>query len=445
MKNISIWNSILETVSKTLNNGDINKWLKPLELTEIRGDTVTLSAPNKFFKEWVEDNYTDILKKALSENCLNAEHIVITVRNTVHTPKPTIEPIYTPDEPREDLFGMPLDKSMTFSSFVSGTSNTFAYSACMAAAKGFNDLYNPLYIYGDVGLGKTHLMQAVGNELKEKFPKLKIIYTTGEAYLNEVVQALRQNRSEDVKAKYNNADVLLFDDVQVLSGREKTAEEFFFTFNLLHAKKKRIILTSNAAPNEIPNLEKRLSTRFSQGLMVDIQPPSVEEREAIIFKRFEMFGAKARPDAVRFLAENIKTRSTRDIIGVITTLYTKATFEQQEITVEYATSVVKKYLAKRDKVVSPDDILAITSEYFQLKPVDLKSSARTNSISYPRNIAMYMLRQKTSLSLNEIGAYFNRDHSTVLAAIKKISTLIENDEELKGIVSHLSDSMKMDK
>lgn len=444
MKNVSIWNSILLNVAKNINHADVEKWLKPLELSEVRGNAVTICAPNRFFKEWVEDKYLDVIKNALKENCFNAEKIIITVKNAVPAPRLTADLTPRTDNTPEDLFSMPLDKYMTFSSFVSGASNTFAYSACVAAAKGFSDLYNPLYIYGDVGLGKTHLMQATGNELKEKFPKLRIIYTTGEAYLNEVVQALRQNRSEEVKAKYNKADVLLFDDVQVLSGREKTAEEFFFTFNLLHAKKKRIILTSNAAPNEIPNLEKRLSTRFSQGLMVDIQPPSIEEREAIIFKRFEMFGADVKPDAVRFLAENIKTRSTRDIIGVITTLYTKAEFEQQEITVEYAQSVVKQYLASRDKIISPDEIISITASYFQLKPIDLKSTTKASSITYPRSIAMYLLRQKTSLSLNEIGAYFNRDHSTVLAAIRKITKLLENDEEVKGTVAHLADMMKMD-
>ncbi len=448
MKNASIWNGILASASKNLDPAEIEKWLRPLELSELRGDVVTISAPNRFFKTWVEDKYIGVLKEALKDNLFKADDIKIIVKNAVPASKPVHQPSApAAKEESKDVYGMPLDKMMTFENFVTGASNSFAYSACVAAAKGFNTLYNPLYIYGDVGLGKTHLMQAVGNELKENFPKLKIIYTTGETFMNEFITALRQKKQEDFKAKYQDADVLLFDDIQALAGetRQKTSEEFFFTFSFLYANQKRIILTSNAAPNEIPDLDKRLTSRFSAGLMVDVQPPSVEEREAIIFKRFEMLRTEVKPDVVRFLAENVKSRNVRPIIGVITTLHTMAELQQTEITVEFAQSVVKTYLSKRDKVLSPDEIILITASYFHLKPIDLKSKTRANSIAYPRSVAMYLLRQKTSLSLNDIGSLFGRDHSTVMAAVKKITLRLETDEELKGTVADLSKQMKMNK
>ena len=446
MKNVAIWNEILSSASKNLDPAEIEKWLRPLELSELRGDVITLSAPNKFFKAWVEDKYIGILKEAMKDNMLNAEDIKIIVKNDVSSAKPADVPLVpAAHKDKKNDYCLSLDKTMTFENFVAGTSNSFAYSACVAAAKGgFNSLYNPLYIYGDVGLGKTHLMQAVGNELLEKFPKLTIIYTTGENFVNEFVAAMRQDTEvTDFKAKYQNADVLLFDDVQMLAGKEKTAEEFFFNFSYLHAKERRIIITSNAAPNKVSGLDKRLLSRFSAGLMIDVQYPSAEEREAIIYKRFEMLHVVVKPDVVRFLAENVKERSVRPIVGIITTLHTMAELNKQEITIEFAQSVLKDYLIKRDKILSPDEIVLITASYFHLKPTDFKSKTRAASIAYPRSVAMYLLRQMTNLSLHEVGDLFGRDHSTVNAACKKITSQLETDAELKGTVERLLAQFKM--
>ena len=446
MKNVAIWNEILSSASKNLDPAEIEKWLRPLELSELRGDVITLSAPNKFFKAWVEDKYIGILKEAMKDNMLNAEDIKIIVKNDAPSAKPAadVPVISAVNKDKKNDYCLSLDKTMTFENFVVGTSNRFAYSACVAAAKGsFNSLYNPLYIYGDVGLGKTHLMQAAGNEMLEKFPKLTVIYTTGEVFCNEFVTALRNKTIEEFKAKYQNADVLLFDDVQMLAGKEVTAEQFFYNFSYLHAKEKRIIITSNAAPSEVSGLDKRLSSRFSAGFMIDVQYPSTEEREAIIYKRFEMLHAEVKPEVVRFLAENVKERSVRPIVGIITTLHTMAELNKQEITIEFAQSVLKNYLIKRDKILSPDEIVLMTASYFHLKPTDFKSKTRAASIAYPRSVAMYLLRQMTNLSLNEVGDLFGRDHSTVNAACKKIASQLETDAELKGTIERLLAQFKM--
>lgn len=452
MKYASIWNDVLENLENFVSVDDIKKWLRPLEIASIVKNNIIITAPNKFYKDWVEDKYFSQLEEAFKKNFINGS-IDIVVKNSQTMQKvqqPAQQVVETVEDnslhQEEVTYGMPLDKMMRLDNFVVGVSNDFAYSTCVSISKNIsNPLHNPLYIYGDVGLGKTHLMQAVGNELKEKYPKLNILYTTGETFTNDYVNAIQRNKQKEFENVYNNADILLFDDVQILSGKQRTMETFFTNFNFLQAKQKRIILTSNVLPSELPTMDKRLTSRFSSGLLVDIQPPSIEERQAIILQRVELLGKKFSKDVARFLAENIKTNSTRQLIGIITTLCIKSDYDSKnEISIEYASETLKNFLVKRDKILSPDEILDIVSSFFTLKPVDLKANTRANNIAYPRSIAMYILREKTNLSLNEIGVYFNRNHSTVVSAIKKISSEIETDEELKGTIELINNRIKME-
>lgn len=446
MKNSSVWDSVLASLSKDIPQNQINKWLKPLAIEEMRNNLFIIAAPNKFFKTWAEDNYSQAIKKALKEEySIEPEIEIIVTGQTDKKEAAPHEPQALIAEDDRDFFSLPLDNKLTFENFVSGHSNRYAYSACVAVAKGLENIYNPLYIYGDIGLGKTHLMQAVGNELRKNFPKLKILYTTGESYLNDYVNSLRVNKQEEFKKKYASLDVLLFDDVQsiVRGPKNKTQEEFFFMFNMLYATNKRIILTSNTRPSEITDLDKRLSNRFASGLMVDVQSPSVDEKIAILLKHLEIMQAEMSTEVVHFLAENLNTVSVRDMIGCIRRLTTLANFQNADITIDFACDILKDFLMTRDGVLSPEKIIETVTDFFHLKPVDLKSKKRSKNIVYPRSIAMYLLREKTKLSLSEVGNIFDRDHSTVLTAINKISEQEKTDPELQGTLGTLRQKMKI--
>lgn len=446
MKNSSVWDSILIALAKEIPQNQINKWLKPLKVKEVRNNIFILSAPNKFFQTWAEDNYLENIKKVLKEEyAIEPEIKIVTEAESVAEEKTVASAQTLIIEDEKDFFSLPLDNKLTFENFVSGHSNRYAYSACVAVAKGLENIYNPLYIYGDIGLGKTHLMQAAGNELRKNFPKLKILYTTGEAYLNDYVNSLRVNKQEEFKKKYASLDVLLFDDVQsiVRGPKNKTQEEFFFMFNILYATNKRIILTSNTRPSEITDLDKRLSNRFASGLMVDVQSPSVDEKIAILLKHLEIMQVEMNIEVVHFLAENLNTVSVRDMIGCIRRLTTLANFQNAEINIDFASDILKDFLINRDGVLSTDKIIETITNFFHLKPVDLRSKKRSKNIVYPRSIAMYLLREKTKLSLSEVGSLFDRDHSTVLTAINKISEQEKTDPELQGTLETLRQKMKI--
>lgn len=446
MKNASVWDSILASVSKDIPQNQVDKWLKPLSIEEMRNNIFILAAPNKFFKTWAEDNYVTAIRKVLKDEYAIEPEIKIVVINEKHAEvKNSPEPDYLIRDDDKDFFSLPLDNKLTFENFVSGYSNRYAYSACIAVGKGLENIHNPLYIYGDIGLGKTHLMQAVGNELRKNFPKLKILYTSGEAYLNDYVNSLRINKQEDFKRKYASLDVLLFDDVQAIvrGPKNRTQEEFFFMFNMLYATNKRIILTSNTRPTEIIDLDPRLSNRFASGLMVDVQSPSVDEKIAILLKHLEIMQTQMNTEVVHFLAENLNTVSVRDMIGCLRRLTTLASFHNADITIDFANSILKDFLITRDRVLSPEKIVETITDFFHLKPVDLRSKKRSKNIVYPRSIAMYLLREKTKLSLSEVGSIFDRDHSTVLTAINKISEAEKTDPELKGTLETLRQKMKI--
>lgn len=446
MQNAVKWDAILALLSKEIPANQIDKWLKPLQLDEALNNIFIFIAPNKFFKTWAEDNYIAVIKKVLKEAYgIEPEIKIIVVSENSFEVKNTPEAInYTRDDER-DFFSMPLDNKLSFENFVSGDSNRLAYSACLAAAKGLETIYYPLYIYGEIGLGKTHLMQAVGNELRKNFPKLKILYTTGEAYLNDFVNSLRINKQDEFKRKYANVDVLLFDDVQALvrGAKNRTQEEFFFTFNMLHATNKRIILTSNTRPSDITDLDPRLSSRFASGIMVDVASPSVDEKIAILLKHLEIMQTEMNVEIVHYLAQNLNTASVREMIGCLRRLTTLASFHNNEITIEFVTHILKDFLITRDRVLSPDKIVETITDFFHLKPVDLRSKKRSQNIVYPRSIAMFLIREKTKLSLSEVGAIFDRDHSTVLTAINKISEAEQTDTELRGTLETLRQKMKL--
>ena len=442
------WETILTALSKEIPQDLISKWIKPLSLKDIHKNIFILNAPNKFVKAWVEDNYVQTIKKVFKEEFSIKSEIEIEIIVEGDAKKETFtayEPQTETIEDDRDFFSLPLDNLYTFENFVPGHSNNFAYSACMAVASGFKSEYNPLYIYGDIGLGKTHLLQAVGHQLHKNFPKLKILCIQGDLYLQDFTSSLRyEHKLEEFKRKYASIDVLLCDDVQSIAKGPKTQEEFTYLFNKLFATKKHIIITSNTKPSEIANLDKRLSSRFSSGLMVAVQSPSVDEKIAILLKHLEIRRVEMDIDVVHFLANNLNTASVREMLGCLTHLTTSAELSGTDITIDFTTDKLKEFLIVRDKTLSPEKIMSIITDFFHLKPVDLRSKKRSKNIVYPRSIAMFLLREKTQLSLAEVGFLFDRDHSTVLTAVNKISEQEKTDPELQGTLETLRRKMKLD-
>ena len=429
MNKSKFWMDILKEANTYFTEQIIETWLKPLKISEIDGQKVILIAPNKFYKIWIEQNYLTILEKILAEKFSISSNITIDYDNT-HTINQRIEnkdPVQEVNKLK--CYKSNLNKQYIFDNFVVGNSNQFAYTACLSVAEGNFHTYNPLYIYGGVGLGKTHLLHAVGNKILDKLPKLKILYIPSEQFTNEMIKSLRMNKMDDFREKYRTIDILLFDDAQFLSGKERTTEEFFYTFNTLYDSQKQIIITCDKSPSELSSMEERITSRFSWGLIADIQPPSVEEKTAILLKIAEIRDIYIGNDIALYLSENIKSYNNRELIGALIRLSAYAKFKNKNIDIKLIHECLEDYLISKDKIITADDII---------KVYNLKSRKRTKSISFPRNIAIYLLREKLNISLQEIGEIFGgRDHATILYSIKVIANKIKSDQEIKEVINTL--------
>lgn len=437
MDNQRIWQEVINGIKGKISEQEIGTWLKPLDILELRGDVITLSAPNKFVKKWVEDKYLHLLKQTFNDYVsIEASEITISLNKGIESQKAEKPaPSLASPMPMPTMSANNLNKDYTFDSFVEGNSNQFSHAAAQAVADGNFNIYNPLFIYGGVGLGKTHIMHAVGNKILENFPKLNVMYISSENWTNEMIQALRLKKMEEFKAKYRSIDVLLFDDVQFIAGKQRTTEEFFHTFNSLYDMQKQIILTSDKTPDEMPDMEERLTSRFAWGLIADIQPPSVEEKTAILMKRAEKLKVDLPDDIALFIAENIRSENIRELLGALTRLTAYASFNDEPLSIALAESTLDRFLKKQRTILTSDTIVDTISTFFNIKTNDLKSKKRSKSISYPRQIAMYILKEKLNISLKEIGDIFGgRDHSTVLHSIKTVEQKLESDPEMKETI-----------
>ncbi len=441
------WDTILSDIKGKIQDAEFFKWIKDLKILSFESNVITLQADNKFIKNWVEDKYLNKLKSALKEFYHLECDIKITLKGAKQPKKEVQENIVSEvvkNNDNYDSYSIPLNKDYTFDTFVAGKSNSFAHSACLSAAKGFDKLNNPIYIYGDVGLGKTHLMHAVGNYIRLNFPKKKILCITGEHFRDEFVSSLTKKRMTEFKEKYCSLDVLLFDDVQIISRNHATTEEFFFLFSKLHSNEKQIILTSNSSPDESLNMDKRLKSRFSGGLIAHIGTPSVEEKVAILKSFSSQYGIFMTDEIIYYLAENIKSDSTRDLLGAAKTAFVQSKFHNVELTIDFLQNHIASMLVKRDKTLTPQNIIDIISEYFNIKLVDLKSPSRSQNIVIPRNLAIYLIYKNTPSSLKGIGDIFNRDHSTIKNSISKIEKDISNNNAyIVNTLNELSNKMKM--
>jgi chromosomal replication initiator protein len=443
MSLIKVWESAQGSIKSQVGESSYETWLANLNPKEKSPDTLLLETPDEFFKNWIIDHYLSVIKKAVGQAAkadVAIEFDVTAARAAAASPnqKPSAssKEIVTPRPSSGEI-----NPRFSFNNFVVGPSNRFAYAASLAVAESPAKAYNPLFIYGPVGLGKTHLMQAITGYIQKHHPNLKHCYLSSENFTNELINAIRHKSTIQFRQKYRNIDVLLIDDIHFIAGKESTQEEFFHTFNTLHDNRKQIIICSDRPPKEIANLEERLISRFAWGLITDIQPPDFETRVAILKKKLELESAKVPDEVVYFIAEQIKT-NIRELEGALIRVVAYSLLEDQPLSLAMAKNVLKDMVKETVKIISIEMIQKTVSEFFNLNIMDLKTSRRSQHIVMPRQIAMYLTRKLTRHSLPEIGnAFGGKDHTTVMHSCKKIEQEMHTNAELRKIVDQLTTSL----
>jgi chromosomal replication initiator protein len=455
---MSVWAKAQEILKKELNSDQTyGIWFRPIKCRSISSDTITLEVPNKFFKTWLVDRYMNVLASAVERahgSGLKIDFALGEDEPGDAAQEGKREPEKRPGKKEAKGFWpfsrqasdqakeIGLDDRYTFDSFVVGPSNRFAHAASLAVADSPAKAYNPLFIYGGTGLGKTHLMHAIGQRALQRNPKSKVLYISSEDFTNQLIGAIQNRSTLKFREKYRNVDVLLIDDVHFIAGKDSTQEEFFHTFNALYDAHKQIVVTSDRPPKEIQKLEERLVSRFLYGLVTDIQPPDFETRIAILKKKSEKETVALPEDVFYFLAEKIKT-NIRELEGALMRVVASAKLVGKEVTVELAKELLKDMIIEGEKKISIDLIQRKVSEYFDIKLSDMRAKKRSKAIAYPRQIAMYLTRQLTDYSLPEIGDQFGgRDHTTVIHACDKIELDLKSKEGLRSLVDRLIGSIK---
>ncbi|MBB5150451.1 MULTISPECIES: chromosomal replication initiator protein DnaA [Ureibacillus] len=429
-----LWNKVLARVEQQISKPSFETWLKSTKLLSYKGTNVTIAAPNSFAREWLENHYVHLIAGILSELTGEDLYIKFVVQKDQDNedfdiPAPVIQTKTA--EPSEGPHSM-LNPKYTFDTFVIGSGNRFAHAASLAVAEAPAKAYNPFFIYGGVGLGKTHLMHAIGHYVLEHNPNAKVVYLSSEKFTNEFINSIRDNKAEEFRNKYRNVDVLLIDDIQFLAGKESTQEEFFHTFNTLHTESKQIVISSDRPPKEIPTLEDRLRSRFEWGLITDITPPDLETRIAILRKKAKADGLDIPNEVMHYIANQIDT-NIRELEGALIRVVAYSSLVNQDITVELAQEALKDIMPNsKPKSVTIQDIQKVVGEHYNIRLEDFSSKKRTKSIAFPRQVAMYLSRELTDFSLPKIGEEFGgRDHTTVIHAHEKIEKMLKEDQQLQ--------------
>ncbi|MDO4939612.1 MAG: chromosomal replication initiator protein DnaA [Lachnospiraceae bacterium] len=445
------WTAIQNYIKDEFEISDVSfeTWILPLVPLNTHHDSeknlvldVLIPQDENSFKKYVEKKYSQILKVAVSEISGVDCHINILNNSELKENKEKKSSIINNGKSKVDNYSLlmaNLNPKYTFDSFVVGNSNNFAHAASLAVAESPGEIdYNPLFIYGGVGLGKTHLMQAIAHFILEKDPSKKVLYVTSENFTNEIVDAIRKMNTQQFREKYRYNDVLLIDDIQFIIGKESTQEEFFNTFNDMYQNKKQIVISSDRPPKDFENLEERIKSRFSWGLQADIQSPDYETRLAILRKKEETDGISLDNEVIKYIAEVIDT-NIRELEGALNKIRMMAKLENKKIDVEFAKEVLKDTLSPNlKKTITPEYILDVVSDHFSTNKLDIVSSKKTKELVYPRQIAMYLMKKLTNYSLDYIGNILGgKDHSTIIYGIKKITAEIEENEELKHDLSIL--------
>lgn len=435
---VDIAHAAWDRLREELGLQNFETWIKPMRVQAADDREVRLEVPNKFFRDWVADHFMPTLEEVFSSLHGNPLKIFLIVNQEIQVPpKPETNPRQKPQR----LTNLILKYS--FDNFVVGASNQFAHAASVAVATQPGDHYNPLFIYGGVGLGKTHLINAIGHRIIEKFPSSKVVYLSSESFMNELIGSLRRDKMDEFKSRFRNPDVLILDDVQFLAGKERTQEEFFHTFNSLYESHKQIVITSDKFPKEIPGLEDRLRNRFEWGLIADIQPPDMETRVAILQKKAESEGIPLPHEVAIFLATHISS-NVRELEGSLTRLGAFSSLTKAEISIELVKEVLHNTIKGAHQEVTVESIQKTICDYFNIRLGDLKSKRRTKNIALPRQVAMYLCRKFTAISFPVLGDKFGgRDHSTVIHASKTIEKRIKEDPNMQATVERLEKTIRV--
>src|SRR5256714_1387348 len=450
--------SILSAISKRVNHQSFNTWFKPISHATREDSTIYLKVPNEIFRDWITNNYFDVIEESLQE--LNLEDY--TLDFLVEEQKPAngngdtaTAVMRAKPQPLKEIssYGiakvidlepieLPLNPKYTFETFVVGSCNQFAHAASLAVVDMPSKTYNPLYVYGGVGLGKTHLMHAIGHAIKVRNGNLRLTYISSEKFMNELINAIRYDKTITFREKYRNIDVLLMDDIQFLAGKERTQEEFFHTFNALYDAQKQIVISSDCPPREIPTLEERLHSRFEWGLIADIQPPDLETKVAILKRKADLDRINLPDNVALFIASKIKS-NIRELEGSLVRLTAYASLKGLPVDLDLAHEVLRSIIAEESSGVTVELIQKTIAAYYGLKVADLKSKNNSRKVAVPRQVAMYLCKTLTKSSFPEIGREFGgKHHTTVLHSVNKIAQLSEKDEDFHKAINNLIADLK---
>ncbi|WP_188456211.1 chromosomal replication initiator protein DnaA [Virgibacillus oceani] len=448
MENIEeLWVATLEKIEEKISKPSFDTWLKNTKAEKLDQDLLTIAAPNEFARDWLEGRYTELISDILFE-LTGARLTIKFVIPESNTEVDDLKPAPKNKPHVNNNHGADVPKSMlnpnyTFDTFVIGSGNRFAHAASLAVAEAPAKAYNPLFIYGGVGLGKTHLMHAIGHYVRDHNPDAKVVYISSEKFTNEFINAIMDNKTINFRNKYRSVDILLIDDIQFIAGKESTQEEFFHTFNALHEENKQIIISSDRPPKEIPTLEDRLRSRFEWGLITDITPPDLETRIAILGKKAKAEGLDIPNEVMLYIANQIDT-NIRELEGALIRVVAYSSLVNQDIDASLAADALKDIIpSSKPRVITIQKIQEVVGEKYSIKLEDFIAKKRTKSIAFPRQIAMYLSRELTDFSLPKIGEEFGgRDHTTVIHAHEKISKLMENDNLLNKDIEEIKEQLK---
>lgn len=436
-----LWEGALRHLRETLGKQNFETWIKPIRVQENDGGEIALEVPNRFFRDWLVEHYLTPIQEALSALAHQSVKLSVTVNQQLQS-SDGIEKRAERERRKPTRINNLIPK-YNFENFVVGASNQFAHAASLAVANQPGEHYNPLFIYGGVGLGKTHLINAIGHRVVDKRPALKVFYLSSESFMNELIGSLRRDKMDEFKSRFRSIDILILDDVQFIAGKERTQEEFFHTFNSLYESHKQLVITSDKFPKEIPDLEDRLRNRFEWGLIADIQPPDMETRVAILQKKAEAESVTLPHEVAIFLASHIDS-NVRELEGSLTRLGAFASLTKTPITIDLAKEVLQNTLKGAHKEVTIENIQKTICDYFNITMGDLKAKRRTKNIALPRQVAMYLCRKYTSTSFPAIGYKFGgKDHSTVIHASKTIEKKMKEDPYMQATVEKLEKNLNL--
>jgi chromosomal replication initiator protein len=431
---MSTWSQVLSRIEQVVDRSEYNAWLAPTRFMGQKGDTLDIAVPSQRYIDEIRERFGSQIRAMLNEISPERVQIHFLIDESATS---GIDP--SPAAPvRDELPAATFNPRYRFDTFVVGNSNQLAYAASKSIAENPSGSFNPLFIYGGAGLGKTHLIQAIGQQIRESRPRLKIAYMSADSFVTELITSIRYDKMQSFRDRYRSIDALLLDDIQFIAGKERTQEEFFHTFNALYENQKQIVFTSDRPPKEIPTLEERLRSRFEWGLTADIQPPDLETKVAILRKKAEEKGLDLPQEVALFIAERVRS-NVRELEGHLNKISVFASLAGKHVSVDIAKEALKDVLSKEDKPITPPEILRVVAAHYGLKMADLKQKSNAKTIAFPRQVAMYLCKELTDLSYPEIGKLFgDKHHSTVMYSVQQIKKMIDADQQFSRTVDALA-------